>query len=75
MLKVKEVRMNYERHLMGIDEMPRFTWVIEDGNRNTLQKAYRIQVSEDAAFKSVIFDSGRKQCKTGIRKCDSVRIV
>ena len=24
MLKVKEVRMNYERHLMGIDEMPRF---------------------------------------------------
>ena len=61
MLKVKEVRMNYERNLMGIDEMPRFTWIIEDGNRNTLQTAYRIQVSEDAAFKSVIFDSGRKE--------------
>ena len=44
MLKVKEVRMNYERHLMGIDEMPRFTWVTEIRcRRHTEYKCLRMQ--------------------------------
>jgi len=57
MLKVKDLTCESLKNPLGISTMePRFSWLIETDQKNTLQKQYRIEVtSEDGA---VLWDSG-----------------
>lgn len=41
---------------LGIDRPPYFSWIIESSQKNTLQEAYQIIVSDDSA---IYWDSGR----------------
>jgi len=48
------------REPMGLDvEQPRFGWVIMSAKTDVVQKAYQLQVSTDADFRQVVWDSGR----------------
>lgn len=58
MLKVKEIRMDYERELCGTDHMPGFGWVLTSDQRNVKQEAYQLQIAEDETFEILVFDSG-----------------
>lgn len=61
MIRVSELRMNYQKELMAVMEVPQFNWIIEGESRNVMQKAYQLQIAEDAAFQRMVYDSGRKE--------------
>ena len=50
--------MEYLEHPMGLDRLPWFGWVLVSDRKNVVQKAYRLQISEDPGFGKVIYDSG-----------------
>jgi len=58
MLKVKKVTMNYLDKPMGITAFPQFGWIIESNKKNVMQKTFRLQISNDSQFKSLLYDSG-----------------
>jgi alpha-L-rhamnosidase len=67
MFIVKKLRCEYMENPIGIDiRLPRISWQIESETRSWLQSAYQIQVSTDAAFKSILWDSGKVQSDQSI---------
>jgi alpha-L-rhamnosidase len=57
---VTNLRTEYKVNPIGIDiRQPRLSWQLASSERNVVQAAYQIQVAEDDAFKSVLWDSGR----------------
>ena len=59
MIKIGELRINYQKELMAVTETPQFSWIIESTSRNLIQDFYRLQISIDSEFKSIVFDSGK----------------
>ena len=59
MLKISRMLLDYQTDPVGLDHAPRFGWELESDRRNVAQRAYRLQVAEDALFGHVCFDSGR----------------
>lgn len=57
---VVNLRTEYKVNPVGIDiRQPRLSWQLASSERGVLQTAYQIQVAEDEAFKSILWDSGR----------------
>ena len=62
-LTIKDLRVEFVGEPVGIYmENPRFSWVINSGNRNTIQKGYRILISkikrQTTNFSGEFWDSG-----------------
>ncbi|MFV0465726.1 MAG: family 78 glycoside hydrolase catalytic domain [Lachnospiraceae bacterium] len=58
MLYVKNVRLNYETELMGVDEIPQVSWELVTKERNTVQKWFQIEISTKQDFSKCEFQSG-----------------
>jgi alpha-L-rhamnosidase len=58
MLKIDRVTVNYLINPIGIGESLQFGWVIGSDRSNVKQKAYQLQIAEDANFEGLAFDSG-----------------
>lgn len=50
--------MNYQENPIGVTQVPQFGWVLESDKRSVIQASYELQISADAEFKNVLFDSG-----------------
>jgi alpha-L-rhamnosidase len=61
MIKVKKIRCEYKENPVGIDVLhPRLSWQLESDIRNTLQTAYRLQVSKvDNFLTDIVWDTGK----------------
>ncbi|UQZ37247.1 alpha-L-rhamnosidase [Paenibacillus sp. PK3_47] len=58
MLNVTKLRSEYKENPLGTEvNAPRISWQLVSDERNCRQSAYRIQLSKDADFKSIIFDT------------------
>lgn len=60
-LRVEQLRTEYKTNPVGIDvALPRFSWKLFSSERNTMQKAYQIQVAKDDKFskKLMVWNSG-----------------
>ncbi len=53
---IKDFRTSYRVHPIGLDENPRFSWKLSGDRENLMQKAYRLQVWEEAQR---VWDTGR----------------
>lgn len=58
MLKITEITMDYMKSPIGVDGMPVFGWKIQSDKRNVIQKEYRIQITKDKSFETIMLDSG-----------------
>lgn len=58
MLKIKHVKVNYQKELVGVTSVPQFGWVIESDDKNIIQKTYQLQLSLNHNFNNIIYDSG-----------------
>lgn len=58
MLIVKKITMEYLERPVGLGGLPWFGWVLESDRKNVVQKAYQLQIAEDAQFAKLIYDSG-----------------
>ena len=59
MLQVKKLKCGYRENPIGIGEFnPEFSWRIESDQTGILQSDYQIQVSLNAGFTDVLWDSG-----------------
>ncbi|HIT88827.1 MAG TPA: family 78 glycoside hydrolase catalytic domain, partial [Candidatus Merdenecus merdavium] len=67
MLKVAEIKVNYERNPEGITGVPLFSWVLWSDKRNVVQDGYQLQISEDPSFNSLCYDSGKKESDLSAR--------
>lgn len=52
---IRDLRINYGKNSLGIDDNPRFSWKLESGRQNVVQKGYQIQVASQG---TLIWDSG-----------------
>ena len=62
MLKINEIRMDYEKEQIGITHVPEFSWTLESDKRNVIQEAYELEIAEDPSFENKIYASGN--CKS-----------
>ena len=62
MLRIKEVKINYESNPVGLWGNPQFGWVMESDQRNVVQRAYQLQIAKDDEFLEVVSDSGKVEC-------------
>ena len=59
MLTVERLLMDYLPHPMGVERMPRLTWVLGSDRKNVRQSAYRVQLALDPDFGELCLDTGR----------------
>ncbi|MDR9365603.1 MAG: family 78 glycoside hydrolase catalytic domain [Balneolaceae bacterium] len=58
-LSVYDLEVEYFTNPVGIDDSnPRLSWKIESDQRNTIQRAYQVQVSKSSDFSEVVWDTG-----------------
>jgi alpha-L-rhamnosidase len=70
MTTVTKLQANYLDRVVGLTEPPQFSWAIETPFRNCKQKQYQIQIADEPAFTSPLFDTGM----VGSSKSAQVRI-
>jgi alpha-L-rhamnosidase len=59
MLKITELKTEYRLNPIGIDvQRPRFSWILESAQNDTLQKSYRLRISANDGEDNVVYDSG-----------------
>lgn len=58
MVKILEIRINYQKNPTGIQEIEQIGWEIRSDERNVFQTAYKLQVALDKEFEQLIYDSG-----------------
>ncbi len=60
MISIIKPRCEYKENPLGIDVLsPRISWQLSSEARGILQEAYRIQVSKNASFDDLAWDSGK----------------
>ncbi|SDD04808.1 alpha-L-rhamnosidase [Paenibacillus sp. UNCCL117] len=60
MSTVTKLRCEYRENPIGIDvRKPRISWQIRSDSRAWLQAAYQLQLSDDAEWKTLLWDSGK----------------
>ena len=69
MIKIEQLRMNYQTQLMAVEEMPQFSWIFTSDAYNVHQESYQLQLSDDPQFQHLLFDSGV------IKSSDSTNII
>lgn len=50
MLKINEIRMDYEKEQIGITHIPEFSWTLESDKKNVRQDTWELEIAEDKAF-------------------------
>lgn len=60
MIRIEQLRMNYQSALMAVEEMPQFSWIFESDETNIIQLSYQLQISNDSLFENIIYDSGKR---------------
>jgi hypothetical protein len=58
MTTVTKLQANYLDRVVCLTEPPQFSWAIETPFRNCKQKQYQIQIADEPAFTSPLFDTG-----------------
>src|SRR4051794_2816948 len=60
MFEITKLRTEYKENPIGIDVTnPRISWQLLADTRDCMQSAYQIQVSEEAQFNQIVWDSGK----------------
>ena len=59
MLTITNLTVNHFEHPIGVGTNPSFGWTLNSNERNIHQAAFRLQLSEDASFAHLHFDSGK----------------
>lgn len=69
MIRIKQLRMNYQTSLMAVEEMPQFNWIFESEAKDVVQLSYKLQISDDREFSNILYDSGdvASSCSANIR--------
>jgi len=57
MLQVSDIKINYLKEPAGITNSPQFSWILESNQRNVKQTAYRLQISMEETFHTIVYDS------------------
>ncbi len=57
-LTVSHLRVNAVSNPFGVDDSPRFSWILESDVRGCMQEQYRIQVYQGEPEGDMVFDSG-----------------
>lgn len=57
MTEIKTVKMDYLEQAVGTDGMPALSWVIQSDGVCVMQTAYQIQLSDQADFGQLLYDS------------------
>ncbi|MDE7132895.1 MAG: glycoside hydrolase family 78 protein [Lachnospiraceae bacterium] len=60
---IRDIMINYRKNPIGIDEKPRFSWKLESGKQNVVQRAYQIQVASQG---KMVWDSGRVESEQSV---------
>lgn len=58
MVKVSEIRINYQKNPTGIEQIGQIGWKILSDQKNVFQKGYELQIAEEARFENLIYSSG-----------------
>lgn len=67
-MQVKQLYVEYRKNYLGMDnKRPRFSWELLSECRDTIQKAYRIQVSNDAGFQNLYWDTEKVESNESIQ--------
>lgn len=64
MLKIEKTTVEYTKNPVGISKVPRFSWILNSDNRNTIQESYEIQIATDETFCHVVFSRQEKVKKS-----------
>ncbi|QCT01496.1 alpha-l-rhamnosidase [Paenibacillus algicola] len=61
--RVEDVRCEYQRNPVGLDvKKPRFSWKVWSDDRNIMQAAYQVQVSDNSLhFSDIVWDTGKME--------------
>ena len=63
MIQIKEILLDNEATLEGVDHIPQIGWKLISDQRNTIQKTYQYQISDQADFSTLVYDSGVVESK------------
>ncbi|MCR8657011.1 alpha-L-rhamnosidase [Paenibacillus endoradicis] len=67
MFAVTKLRTEYKENPIGIDvAIPRVSWQLLSNKRDCMQYAYQIQVSAEAQFNQIVWDSGKVESEQSI---------
>lgn len=68
MTTVYDLRCEYKHNPIDIDEKhPRLSWKLQSDSRGVRQTAYQIEVSTDASFTYLVWDTGKVSSDTSIQ--------
>ena len=73
MTEIKSIKMDYFGQAIGTGTMPSLSWVIQSDMVCVIQTAYQIQLSKNADFKEILYDSTKviSSESSGIKTCDA----
>lgn len=57
-LSVSNLRVNSVKNPIGLDNAPRFSWILESEERGCFQETYRIIIYKDLKNGEIVYDSG-----------------
>lgn len=57
MLRVEKILFNYAARLQGTERFPIIGWQIHSDRNHVIQQSWRLQVSEEASFGELVYDS------------------
>jgi alpha-L-rhamnosidase len=58
MTRIQELRLNYQKNMMAVTDMPQFSWIIASDADNVVQQSYQLQLAADEDFTAIVYDSG-----------------
>lgn len=58
MISVNQIFFSYEKELVGSKEIPLISWKIHSDEQGVEQKAYRLQMSVEPSFATLVVDTG-----------------
>lgn len=67
-IRIVNTYVEYRENPLGIDvEKPRFSWILEEEERDSRQESYQIQTAADTEFRQICWDTGRISCDNSIQ--------
>lgn len=69
MLNITKILVDYEEKQIGITHVPQFSWMLKSDKRNVFQSAYELQISKEADFTDLVYDSGKVDTDVSAQIC------
>lgn len=63
---LRDLTIEYRRNPIGLDVLPRFSWKLESGRKNCMQKSRRIRVWKKGVQARCVWDSGEIQSDASV---------